>query len=55
MSSLPTLALKSPNVLKEFIEHMFQFLVETVSHITDFILCWGMIVQNNYSTPVTTQ
>jgi hypothetical protein len=43
MSSLHTLALKSPNktnhmVFIEFVKHTFQFLVEAVLHIISFIL-----------------
>jgi hypothetical protein len=34
-------------VIREFIEHRFQFFVETVLQIIHFIVCWGMGVQNN--------
>jgi hypothetical protein len=42
-SSLITLALKSPKIIhtvfREFIEYIFQFFVEPVLHIINFILC----------------
>jgi hypothetical protein len=31
----------------EFIKYMFQFLTEACFHIINFILCWGMNIQNN--------
>jgi hypothetical protein len=37
---------------REFIEHMFQFLIEAVLHIINFMLCLGMNIQNNDMTPV---
>jgi hypothetical protein len=51
MSSLPTLAMKSPSkifmIFRELIENTFKFLVEAVLYVINFILCWGMNVQNN--------
>jgi hypothetical protein len=35
-------------VFGEFIKHMFQFLIEAVLHINNFILCWGM---NKHARP----
>jgi hypothetical protein len=34
---------------------MFQVLIEAVFHIINFILCWGMNIQNNNMKPVTSQ
>jgi hypothetical protein len=34
-----------------FIEYTFQFLVEAVHHIINFILNWSMNIQNNDITP----
>jgi hypothetical protein len=39
--------------LGEIIEHTFQFLIEAVLHIINFILCSGMSFQNNDMTPAT--
>jgi hypothetical protein len=39
--------------IREFIKHMFQFLVEAVLHIINCFLYWGMNVQNNDMTPGT--
>jgi hypothetical protein len=41
-------------VFRKCIEYMFQFLVEAVFHVINFMLCWGMHVQNN-TTPATSQ
>jgi hypothetical protein len=40
-------------VFREYIEHILHFLIETVTHINNFILCWGMNVQNNDMTLAT--
>jgi hypothetical protein len=40
-------------VCREFIDHRFQFLIEIVFHIISFILCWGMDVQDDDMTLVT--
>jgi hypothetical protein len=40
-------------VFGEFIEHTFQFLIEAILHIINFIFCWGMNVQSNDMTKVT--
>jgi hypothetical protein len=34
-------------VRREFIEYMLQFPIEAVLRIMNFILCWGMNVQNS--------
>jgi hypothetical protein len=34
-------------LFKECIEHTFQFLVKTVLHVVNSILCVGMTVENN--------
>jgi hypothetical protein len=34
-------------------EYTFQFFKEAVFHIINFILCWGMNIQNNNMKPVT--
>jgi hypothetical protein len=39
-------------VFSEFIEHMFKFLIEAV-HVINFILSWGINIQNNDITPAT--
>jgi hypothetical protein len=55
MYSLSALALKSHTnfhmVFMEFIEHTLQFILKTVLQIINFILCCGMIIQNNDVTP----
>jgi hypothetical protein len=57
ISSLSTLALKSPNLF--FIcslgnlSDTFQFHVEAVIQIINFIFYWGMNVENNDMTPAT--
>jgi hypothetical protein len=40
-------------VFWEFVEQMFQFLIEAGLHITNFILCCGTNAQNNDMTPAT--
>jgi hypothetical protein len=42
-------------VFREFIKYTFQFLIDAVNHITNFILCWGMNIQNNYMKPATSK
>jgi hypothetical protein len=51
MSSLPTLALNSPMVFREFMDYMFQFLIEAVSHIINFIRAWTLrtMIWNQYT------
>jgi hypothetical protein len=39
--------------IREFIKHTFQFIVEIVLHIINFIFCRGMNIQNNDTTPAT--
>jgi hypothetical protein len=34
-------------VFREFIEHTSQFIIESVLHVINFILCWSMNIQNN--------
>jgi hypothetical protein len=38
-------------VFKEAIEQTFQFLAETALHIINFVVYWGMNVQNNDVAP----
>jgi hypothetical protein len=38
---------------RELIEYTFQFLIETVLHIINFILCWGMNIQYNDMKPLS--
>jgi hypothetical protein len=40
-------------LIREFIKHTFQFLVEAAVHIMSCILYWDMNVQNNYMTAAT--
>jgi hypothetical protein len=40
-------------VFWEFIEHTFLFLLEPVLCNMNFILCWGMNIQNYDITPAT--
>jgi hypothetical protein len=40
-------------VFREFIEYTFRFLLEAALHVVNFVLRWGMNVQN-YSTVVYT-
>jgi hypothetical protein len=40
-------------VFREFIEYTFYLLVEAVLHIINFILSWGMNIQNNDITQAT--
>jgi hypothetical protein len=40
-------------VFREFIKHMFQFLIEAVLHIINFVLWWGVDVQNNNMNSAT--
>jgi hypothetical protein len=42
-------------VFTEFIKYTFQFLIEAVFHNINFILCWGMNIQNNNMKPATSQ
>jgi hypothetical protein len=37
----------------EFIKYAFYFFVEVVFLIINFILCWGMNIQNDDITPAT--
>jgi hypothetical protein len=58
VSSLPTLTLKSPNrillwYLGNLSKTLFKFLVEALLYIINFAFCWGMKVQNNDMTLVT--
>jgi hypothetical protein len=60
MSSLPTLALKSPSriflwYLGNLSNTRSEFLVEAVLSIISFIFCSSMNVQNNDITPATSQ
>jgi hypothetical protein len=60
ISSLPTLAIKSPNkifilLLREFIKCMFYFNIEPVLDIISHIFSWELNFQNNYITPVPLQ
>jgi hypothetical protein len=53
-------ALKSPYkschiLFREFIEYTFQFLLETDLQIINFILYWGMNVQNDDLTLLVVQ
>jgi hypothetical protein len=40
-------------VLREFIKNPLQFFIEPVPYIINPILGWGMDIQNNDITPVT--
>jgi hypothetical protein len=55
MSSLPTLALKSPNKFSYGILAIYQIHVlvlrGSVPYIINFILCRGMYIQNNDTKP----
>jgi hypothetical protein len=55
MSSLSTLALKSPNKMLVWylgnLSNTFQFVAESVLDNISFIFCWSMNVQNNDTTP----
>jgi hypothetical protein len=42
-------------VFREFIEYTFQFPIEAVLHIINFILFWVMNTHNNDMKPVTSQ
>jgi hypothetical protein len=36
----------------ELIKYLFQLFVESVFYIINFVLCWGMNIENNDITPV---
>jgi hypothetical protein len=40
-------------VLREMIEYTFFLLIKAVLRIINFILCWGMNIQNNVIIPAT--
>jgi hypothetical protein len=50
-SRAATQELPNIRVFKKFIKYMFYFIVETVIYINNFILCWGMDIQNNDIAP----
>jgi hypothetical protein len=42
-------------VFRKFVEYTFQFLTEAVFRIINFILYWGMNIQNNNMKPTISQ